>query len=255
MQQFGWMSLVDAMFLEFNRPRDVVDILIGGLGLDANNAKPSELSQLGCASFERSQAVDLTIEIPLSSSRVIYMRAHHALLLPELLSFTHLVQLALKTAEQRESLVLESITDPLTSLLNRRGWENYLSTVKPIVGTLAFLDVDGLKQANHELGYVVTDERLRVLGIALRGAFRSIDCVCRWGGDEFVVFLKNLDPVIAEKRLIGVIRQAGTLSQLTLSYGLAYLKDDHHSVREALTIAQREMETKKPAIASCGNLI
>ena len=59
MQQFSWMSLVDAMFSESASRRDVVEILIEGLGLDPDRPTLSQLAPLGQASFARAQSIDL----------------------------------------------------------------------------------------------------------------------------------------------------------------------------------------------------
>ena len=111
MQQFSWMSLVDAMFLESKQQRDVVEILINSLGLDSERQFPNQLSELGQASFESLPEDDLLIKIHLSSSRIIRIRAHDESRLLELQSFVHLVKLAMTNAEQRETLVLASLTD------------------------------------------------------------------------------------------------------------------------------------------------
>ena len=250
MQQFSWMSLVDAMFLESKQRRDVVEILINSLGLDSERQFPNQLSELGQASFESFPEDELLIKIHLSSSRIIRIRAHDESRLLELQSFAHLAQLALTNASQRESLVLASMTDQLTSLLNRRGWEHYLSTVRPTCGTLVFLDVDGLKQVNQMSGYQSADGKLRLIGSVLSIAFRSTDLACRWGGDEFLVFLKDSNRVTTEKRILDVTGEITKLSQLNLTYGMAEVttsSHDQNTFLSVIAIAQRAMEQRKLA--------
>jgi len=250
MQQFKWMSLVDAMFLESKQRRDVVEILINSLGLDSERQFPNQLSELGQASFESFPEDELLIKIHLSSSRIIRIRAHDESRLLELQSFAHLAQLALTNASQRESLVLASMTDQLTSLLNRRGWEHYLSTVRPTCGTLVFLDVDGLKQVNQMSGYQSADGKLRLIGSVLSIAFRSTDLACRWGGDEFLVFLKDSNRVTTEKRILDVTGEITKLSQLNLTYGMAEVttsSHDQNTFLSVIAIAQRAMEQRKLA--------
>jgi len=250
MQQFRWMSLVDAMFLESKQRRDVVEILINSLGLDSERQFPNQLSELGQASFESFPEDELFIKIHLSSSRIIRIRAHDESRLLELQSFAHLAQLALTNASQRESLVLASMTDQLTSLLNRRGWEHYLSTVRPTCGTLVFLDVDGLKQVNQMSGYQSADAKLRLIGSVLSIAFRSTDLACRWGGDEFLVFLKDSNRVTTEKRILDVTGEITKLSQLNLTYGMAEVttsSHDQNTFLSVIAIAQRAMEQRKLA--------
>ena len=248
MQQFSWISLVDAMFLESTLRRDVVEILIEGLGLGPNQPTPSQLVHLGRASFARSQPNDLEVTIPLSPSRMITVQASCASNLSELQLFADLVQLALKAAERRESLVLESMSDPLTSLRNRRGFEHYIESMQSARGILVFVDVDRLKQVNQRFGYQSADKKLKTLGAILRAAFRSTDCVCRWGGDEFLVFLKESDQSAAEIRVREVITEITEATGLTLSFGavevnMAY--SDQNLLTEALDKAQRAMGHSK----------
>jgi len=245
MQQFSWMSLVDAMFLESTLRRDVVEILIEGLGLDPNRPARSQLAHLGEPSFERSLPNDLEVTIPLSSSRMITMQANCASNLSELQLFAHLVQLALKTAERRESLVLESMSDPLTSLCNRRGFEHYIESTQSSRGVLVFVDVDRLKQVNQRFGYQSADEKLKTLGAILGAAFRSTDCVCRWGGDEFLMFLKESDQSAADIRVREVIAEITEATALTLSFGIAEVNLAYHDqnfLTEALEKAQEAMK-------------
>jgi len=147
-------------------------------------------------------------------------------------------------------LVLASMTDQLTSLLNRRGWEHYLSTVRPTCGTLVFLDVDGLKQVNQMSGYQSADAKLRLIGSVLSIAFRSTDLACRWGGDEFLVFLKDSNRVTTEKRILDVTGEITKLSQLNLTYGMAEVttsSHDQNTFLSVIAIAQRAMEQRKLA--------
>ncbi len=85
-----------------------------------------------------------------------------------------------------------SLTDELTGLNNRRGFlalsESQLrSSVRAgKTAVLFFLDVDGLKQINDQLGHQSGDAALVALALVLRAAFRVSDIVARLGGDEFV---------------------------------------------------------------------
>src|SRR6056300_370288 len=255
MQQFRWISLVDAMFLESALRRDVVKILIEGLGLVPNQPPRSQLAHLGQASFARTQPNDLEVTIPLSPSRMITVQASSASNLSELQLFAHLVQLALKTAERRESLVVESMSDPLTSLRNRRGFEHYIKSKQSSRGILVFVDIDRLKQVNQRFGYQSADEKLKTLGAILGAAFRSTDCVCRWGGDEFLVFLKESDPSAADIRVREVMAEIREATGLTLSFGAVEVNmacNDQNLITEALDKAQRAMGQSKETHGRCG---
>ena len=96
--------------------------------------------------------------------------------------------------------------DPLTDLLNRRGFERELKRSVAYVkryGTsaaLLFLDLDGFKPVNDRHGHAAGDAVLKAVAAALVRHVRASDVVARLGGDEFVVLLWNVSgPAAAAK--------------------------------------------------------
>ncbi|WP_293373521.1 sensor domain-containing diguanylate cyclase [Nevskia sp.] len=93
-----------------------------------------------------------------------------------------------------EDIRRQSITDSLTGLLNRRGFDTLagpeLSRARRRGAScvLAFVDLDGLKGVNDRLGHASGDAIIVLAGMLLRKAFRTTDIVARIGGDEFAVF-------------------------------------------------------------------
>jgi diguanylate cyclase (GGDEF)-like protein len=95
----------------------------------------------------------------------------------------------------RRELARSSTTDPLTQLLNRRGFamasERAFTALarydRPV--TLAVIDLDHLKAYNDENGHQAGDELLCWVGKRLAGSVRAGDSVARLGGDEFAVLL------------------------------------------------------------------
>ncbi len=89
--------------------------------------------------------------------------------------------------------------DPLTDLLNRRGFERELKRSVAYVkryGTsaaLLFLDLDGFKPVNDRHGHAAGDAVLKAVAAALVRHVRASDVVARLGGDEFVVLLWNVE--------------------------------------------------------------
>ena len=104
-------------------------------------------------------------------------------------------QLEVKNLE----LKAQSSLDPLTSLYNRRHFQDYMRTHnqverrgangEDIVGALFLLDVDHFKHVNDTYGHAAGDAVLKMIAESLRIALRETDMIVRWGGEEFLAFL------------------------------------------------------------------
>ena len=101
-----------------------------------------------------------------------------------------------RRTEQLESL---AVTDPLTGLLNRRGFdremERALATARRYrdIGVLIYVDLDGFKPINDTLGHAAGDEVLKRVAQILVENVRDSDRVARVGGDEFVALLTRTE--------------------------------------------------------------
>jgi diguanylate cyclase len=91
---------------------------------------------------------------------------------------------------------IEAVTDPLTRLLNRKGFDQQLAGVlaeRPPHGMahcLAMFDLDHFKRINDTHGHLVGDSVLQALGDILRRATNGTDAACaRYGGEEFAILL------------------------------------------------------------------
>jgi len=83
----------------------------------------------------------------------------------------------------------QATRDPLTGLLNRRGFDERMGQVGPERGTLIALDIDRFKLLNDTLGHVAGDGALVHLARLLTEQVRGQDAVGRVGGEEFLVWL------------------------------------------------------------------
>ena len=99
--------------------------------------------------------------------------------------------------EQLERYRVEAVTDSLTRLLNRKGFDEQMETVlsqRPPQGTdhwLIIFDIDHFKRINDTHGHLVGDSVLQTLGDILRRATDGIDGACaRYGGEEFAILLR-----------------------------------------------------------------
>ncbi len=91
--------------------------------------------------------------------------------------------------------------DPLTGLLNRRG---FLARVESAGdGTIALIDLDKFKSVNDSFGHDTGDAILQDFAAFLARGVRKADCVGRWGGEEFAVFF----PATEEGEAAGILQR------------------------------------------------
>jgi len=119
--------------------------------------------------------------------------------------FADLVGSAIQNARQYDQAIRESREDSLTSLLNRRAFEEHARMLKKEqinhqqpYGLILF-DVDHLKAINDRHGHPAGDEAIRRIALAARLHVRKSDIVYRLGGDEFAVLLPQTTLPVAEE--------------------------------------------------------
>jgi diguanylate cyclase (GGDEF)-like protein len=100
--------------------------------------------------------------------------------------------------------------DPLTDILNRRGFERELKRSLAYVkryGTsvaLVYVDLDGFKPVNDRHGHAAGDTVLKAIAAALVRNVRASDVVARIGGDEFAVLLWNVNATGAAAKAVAL---------------------------------------------------
>ncbi|MHB8110053.1 MAG: sensor domain-containing diguanylate cyclase [Syntrophorhabdaceae bacterium] len=139
-----------------------------------------------------------------------------------------------------------ALLDPLTKLGNRRYGEMNLSgKLRELkrygwqFGVL-FIDIDNFKVINDTYGHPVGDKVLRLIATTLTNGLRSSDIVSRWGGEEFVACVANVDGTtlfhVAEKLRMLVEKSSFPLdranSHVTISIGatIAKKKDSANTI-------------------------
>ncbi len=102
----------------------------------------------------------------------------------------------IKSAEKSKNLQEKADTDLLTGLNNKLATERkikeYMSQNPDSLGMMFLLDIDNFKKINDTMGHAFGDEVLRSLGKGIGADFRVTDIIGRTGGDEFTIFLKDL---------------------------------------------------------------
>jgi diguanylate cyclase (GGDEF)-like protein/PAS domain S-box-containing protein len=105
----------------------------------------------------------------------------------------------------QHQLQFQALHDPLTGLLNRRGFEAKLTELLDSARrdrrqhALCFLDMDQFKVVNDTCGHIAGDELLRQIPDVLRRQVRDSDVLARLGGDEFALLLENCTLEDAER--------------------------------------------------------
>jgi diguanylate cyclase (GGDEF)-like protein len=148
--------------------------------------------------------------------------------------------------------------DPLTHVLNRRGFERELARAIAYArryearAALVYLDLDEFKPVNDRHGHAAGDAVLQALAATLMRTARASDAVGRLGGDEFAVLLWNL----SEEDACGKARSLehalaatavpweGRLLRVGASAGVAYLQEGD-APADVLMRADRAMYTRK----------
>lgn len=125
------------------------------------------------------------------------------------------------TRQKIEELQEKAYTDVLTGVTNRR-----YSDIKgkhcckdlrqyEIPFGLIFIDIDNFKSINDTFGHLVGDEVLKIVAETLSRVVRTNDVVGRWGGDEFVVIVKNVDKIILKKIADKLVKLISTTEVIT----------------------------------------
>ena len=136
---------------------------------------------------------------------------------------------------QRELTALAN-TDVLTGLCNKQStekqaerWLSELEKEEPVVQAFLIMDIDYFKNISDQYGHAVGDKVLQQVGSCIRKNFRTTDIMGRIGGDEFVVFMKNIGSMeLAERKARELSEQIHKLhikeldgTEITTSIGLS----------------------------------
>ncbi|WP_130803981.1 GGDEF domain-containing protein [Acinetobacter ihumii] len=142
--------------------------------------------------------------------------------------------------QQRDALEFQlrniANTDTLTGVSNRLALDDYLTIVSqhpPKLSRLCLMiiDIDNFKRVNDEYGHIVGDEVIKMVAEQLKQSVRNSDLIIRYGGDEFLVLIEDVQYAkalnIAEKIRTHMASKSITLAdlgqsiQISLSIGVA----------------------------------
>ena len=161
----------------------------------------------------------------------------------------------------RRKLDIQKDTDELTGLRNKaaltREINAFLADGSAGRGTMLLLDVDRFKSINDTYGHDVGDDVIRQFGRFLAGMFTGDEITGRFGGDEFIVFIKNSDDLQAARGIAGrVVRgasEAVTLPDsgwtISVSIGIAVCGGGEKSYSEIFRKADTALYRAKADLA------
>lgn len=208
------------------------------------------------------------ILLAIGTSGLIEIRQVLTLILLNLMIFTFSriafkQNLAMDKLKKKIRLVKRcSEEDPLTGLLNRRGFEKNLDIIIPYcirnksrVGLL-ILDIDNFKKYNDAYGHPQGDRCIQLIANAIKKtARRDTDISARFGGEEFVVFIhgtREMDPILLGEKIRRNIEElhikhCPTLgTYVTVSIGVASLvPDGMYCINNLYNLADKSLYNAK----------
>lgn len=143
----------------------------------------------------------------------------------EFLSLFEAIDRLQRMLQQRDAFEFQlkniANTDPLTGVSNRLALSEYLKIVesypqKFTQTCLMIIDIDRFKQVNDQYGHIVGDHVIVCIAEQLKQNIRSSDLIVRYGGDEFLILLEQVQFVDA-RLLAEKIRSAISLEEIDLS--------------------------------------
>lgn len=156
---------------------------------------------------------------------------------------------------QAERINQLALHDPLTSLYNRISFIDHLEKAISTAGrkgtslALLFLDLDGFKAVNDQLGHSAGDYVLKEVAERLRHAVREMDVIARWGGDEFAIIAtefhskKEIDSIAG--RIIDSLgrpfRPGAAECFIGVSIGIVLFPEDDGEVEQLVKKADQAM--------------
>lgn len=135
--------------------------------------------------------------------------------------------------------------DPLTELLNRRGFERLMPDFRPgtfPAGAVVVCDIDHFKTVNDQFGHAAGDGVIIALASVLQESLPAGSMITRFGGEEFVAYLPDVGLDHAE-HLANIVRAkfelrewlgSGIDRRITASFGVSAIARGDHSVHDAI---------------------
>ncbi len=153
--------------------------------------------------------------------------------------------------------------DEMTHVLNRRAgharlfkaYEGLKNVKMPMA--LCFIDINGLKSVNDQLGHEAGDELITTVIECIRSQTRAHDIIARFGGDEFIILFSGIDISIAEDIWLRILDSFNAINNqenrpyvISASHGIeSIIYDSHVTIDDIIHDADVKMYTEKRHLA------
>ena len=151
-------------------------------------------------------------------------------------------------------ILADALRDPLTGILNRRGFEKLAaeSIANHEKGAVLYLDLNHFKTINDRFGHQAGDALLKAFGHRLEFCLRPEDILARLGGDEFAIVLPGVsveDAKHVARRLVETAFEAyiiqGQEIECTASVGIAFMPAHGEDLWHLVSVADQAMYNSK----------
>lgn len=206
----------------------------------------------------RQQNIDRLIEANSEDARMTVLKFAIVMVAFSIFVVITVITGTIRNREHGRALEDKADTDLLTDLYNKAATERkiqeYLEQNPNGRGLMFILDIDNFKKINDTMGHAFGDTLLKTLGKEIKAEFRVSDIIGRTGGDEFMVFLKNVnDDVIVEREANRITKffqdfKAGgdyVKYSATASIGAAIYPDDAKSFKDLYVAADQALYKAK----------
>jgi diguanylate cyclase (GGDEF)-like protein len=151
-------------------------------------------------------------------------------------------------------ILADALRDPLTGILNRRGFEKLASEsiANHEQGAVLYLDLNQFKSINDRFGHQAGDALLKAFGHRLEFCLRPEDILARLGGDEFAIVLPGVtvdDAKHVARRLVETAFEAyiiqGQEIECAASVGIALMPTHGTELWHLVSVADQAMYNSK----------
>jgi diguanylate cyclase (GGDEF)-like protein/PAS domain S-box-containing protein len=153
-----------------------------------------------------------------------------------------------------DKMLADALRDPLTGILNRRGFDQEGASCirRSTIGAVLYLDLNQFKAINDRFGHQAGDALLKAFGHRLEFCLRPEDILGRLGGDEFAIILPGVpvdDVKLIAERLVQTASEAyiiqGQEITCTASVGIALMPKHGEELWHLLSVADGAMYDAK----------